>query len=129
MTRRQKIGLVCGIGVLMIAALACFTKPPSPSGRYVSKGILVDGDCYYEFSDGKWSFVYDGGSAQFGTYGRSSDGWIMTNRPDRRGKSDSFRMEYSWFGISFWDQAGHADHFRRRLAPGLRPDWMPDWMQ
>jgi hypothetical protein len=129
MTRRQNVGLVCGLIALLIAALACFTKPPSPAGRYVSKGILVGGDCYYEFTGGKWSFVYDGGSAQFGTYGRSGDGWTMTNRPNRHGKSETFRIECSWFGISFYDQTGHVDHFRRRLAPGLRPDWMPDWMQ
>ena len=135
MTSRRRLYLVCGVIALAVAAVLCFTKPSGPGGRYVADSrIGIQGDFYWEFVHGKWSLVYKGGRDDyFGTYARTGDGWVLTNRPDlqlKYGKSETWKIECSWFGVSFFDESGkRGEHFRRRVIPFLRPNWMPNWMQ
>ena len=93
-------------------------------------GIIVGGDCYWQISEGRVSFVYwNGRDDSFGTYAETKDGWIWTN-DHVKGKPSSMRVRCTWAGLRFHDESGEEVGFwRRRLVPFLRPDWLPDAIQ
>lgn len=130
MRKRRRIIHVCCILALLLLGLACFTRPPSPSGRYVADSrIGIEGDFYWEFANGKVALVYEGGRDEtFGTYGRTPEGWCWTN--DHGGGSTVFRLRCSWWQLRCFDETElQVGTMRRRVIPVLRPQWVPDWIQ
>ncbi len=127
---RRRIIWGCGLLVLVTIGLACFTNPRSPAGRYVADSrIGIEGDFYWEFSRGKVSLIHEGGRDECGTYARKPDGWSWT-KPYGKGKTSEFKIQYSWWELRIFDESGQpAATMRRRVVPGLRPRWVPEWIK
>ena len=130
MTRRRRTILGCIAVVGLVVGVLALVGPSSPSGRYVSKGILVGGDCYWQFSEGRVSFVYwDGRDDTFGTYTKTNGDWFWTN-DHGKGKPSTFRVRCTWAGLHFYDESGKEVEFlRRRFIPFMRPNWIPEAIQ
>ena len=131
MSNRIRIIRFLCLTALLFVALACLTRPSSPAGRYVADGrIGLVGDFCWEFSTGKVALVHEGGRVSSGTYSRTTEGWFWTDDSEICAVPTVFRVQYSGWQLRFYDQSGRkVGTMRRRIIPGLRPHWVPDWIQ
>ena len=127
------------VGILLVGGLVffAFTKPSSPDGRYVSSQYIgAIGDWYYEFSNGKVTWVchedkdytYRHVDAE---YTKTRDGWEV--RANENHPSQGMKVECFWLGLRLTHADGSREFMRRRFVPGRRPQWMlhrlPWWVQ
>ena len=126
-------GALPAIGLILLF----FTWPSSPDGLYVSsENIGAVGDWYYEFSDGKVTWVcHEDQDYTYrkidGTYAKTSDGWVLT--PNGKHSTGAIKIECFWSGLRLTFADGHREFVRRRFVRGRRAQWMLDhlpwWVQ
>ncbi len=129
-SRRKAFFWLFCILLAAFSSILFATKPQSPDGRYIaSYKIALTGDYYYEFANGKVSFVSDGKLGKpmhrnpEGTYFKTKDGWFWLPT-DSNGKTyPPVRLSVSWVGITISD---YGEFMQRRVINGRRSEWMLD---
>jgi hypothetical protein len=131
MSKRRRILSICGVSILLITTAGLLNKPSSPTGRYVADpGIAIDGDFFWEFSEGGVSLVHEGVKIEtFGTYAQTGSGWAWTN-DHNKGVPSVMEIRCSWSGLRVYDGSGQLiGSMRRRIIPTLTPAWVPEWIR
>jgi hypothetical protein len=130
----RKIGKVGLIVLVAVVGFFVIFKPTAPDGIYVAKGpSVVTGDCYYELSGGKvtWLDFENSGTTNFqqiGTYYKTTNGWFYAMSPITSARGSVLvvppvQIKCSWIGLTF-SSGTNSWFWRRRLIEGKRPDWM-----
>jgi hypothetical protein len=83
--------------------------PTSPSGHYTADPrIGIEGDFYWELSNGKVELVHEGGRICYGRYVKTNTTWLWID--DRRSRHDVLRIKPSWWRLRFVDEkSGERD--------------------
>jgi hypothetical protein len=90
-------GALTGLAIL-IDARAADTKP----NQGANKRIGIDGDFYWELSQGKVELVHGGGRIYYGRYVKTNATWIWID--DRQPKQHTLKIQPSWWRLRFVDE-------------------------
>ena len=112
------------------AALSIFVGPPSPAGRYEIKlppmpiygGPVTNArqmHIYCQLSGGKITVISGGEIADFGSYQRVHDGWLMVFGREDMGTVITNKVEPGWYGLKVM----HTGSARSQILPRCFHFW------